>query len=210
MRENYIKRLRMLLETDVDEAEAIVAAKGFSGQLQQMLEKVGRLQNEDLPPASDKMRDTYGIPPAQEFQTTTYASLQAIIDAIYAAKDTLDQNVVKMSQGNFMNDMDQMGGEMDASIDVDPLAGEMDAELEVDPGLDPEMGDELAGDPELDAELAGIEDEFGGDESMAGPEDEPLGRAKKESVQSIGRKIQEMQDRITKLKKSKLREKRTA
>ena len=55
---NLVKNLRRLLETEVSQAEVMMAAKKFAEELQEMVEKIGRLQNEDLPPVTDQMRET--------------------------------------------------------------------------------------------------------------------------------------------------------
>lgn len=192
MKENYVKRLRALLESEVDEAEAIVGARGLSQEVQEMIQKVGRIQNEKLPPLTDQVRDTYGEVPATNFQQGAYQSFQGVIEALYAAKDTIDDSVGNLSQGgggDVQMDMDaEMPGGADISASVegdgDELAGAVD-----------DLGDDGLG---LDAELDGL-DEFGSAE-----EEDPLGRAALESAKrdTMKAKISEMESMVRRLKES--------
>ena len=185
MKENLVKNLRRLLETEVSQAEVMMAAKGFAQELQEMVEKIGRLQNEDLPPVTDQMRETYGTESSSAFQTQIYGALQGVMDALYTAKNQVDDAVSNMAET----------GQVSASVDMDKDLG-MDAGMDagmddMDAGMDADL-DNIAGD--LDAE-----DEFGGADM-----EEPLGRAKKmESAQILKRKVLEMQRLVDKAKKLK-------
>lgn len=173
-----VKNLRRLLETEVSQAEVMMAAKGFAQELQEMVEKIGRLQNEDLPPVTDQMRETYGTESASAFQTQIYGALQNVMDSLYTAKGQVDDAVENMaSTGQVTAEVD-----MDKDIDFDDAA--------IVP--DDEIGD-------LDNIEADIEDEFAGAE-----EDEPLGRAMKASESiDLKRKVLEMQKLVIKARQIK-------
>lgn len=183
---SLVKNLRRLLETEVSQAEVMMAAKGFAQELQEMIEKIGRLQNEDLPPVTDQMRETYGMESASAFQTQIYGALQSVMDALYTAKGQVDDAVSNMAST----------GQFDAAVDMekdpgmggmeDPMA--MDAELGADAEMDADL-DNIAGD--LDAA-----DEFGGAE-----EEEPLGRSMKAESIKLQRKVLEMQKLVEKARK---------
>ena len=176
---NLVKNLRRLLETEVSQAEVMMAAKGFAQELQEMIEKIGRLQNEDLPPVTDQMRETYGNDSSSAFQTQIYGALQGVMDSLYTAKGQVDDAVGNMAatgQVSAETDMDVPVDGMDAGgmgvgADLDNIAGDLDAEPEMDAG---EMGDEF-----------GAEDE-----------EEPLGREMKES--RLQRKVLEMKKLVEK------------
>ncbi len=184
MKENYVKTLRKLLEAETDQAESLIAAKSFSQELQDMIEKLGRLVNEDLPAVADQMRDSHGADVATGFEDTVNGTLSGIMDQLRSSKQELDNAVSAIAEGGMpavTNDMDDFGAEGDLDLDVD-------AELDIDPELD----------ADVDLELG---DELGGMDAAAGPEDEELGRAKKESVQKLQKKIVEMQEKIARAKK---------
>jgi len=186
---NLVKNLRRLLETEVSQAEVMMAAKGFSGELQEMVEKIGRLQNEDLPPVTDQMRETYGMESASAFQTQIYGALQSVMDALYTAKGQVDDAVGNMAATG------QVGAETDMDKDIGMDTG-MDG---MDTGMDgiPPEGDGMGDDADLDnigAELGEPEDDFGSEEA--------LGRSKKmESI--LQHKVMEMKKLVAKAKKLK-------
>ena len=186
MKEGYVKQLRKLLEAETDQAESLIAAKSFSQELQDMVEKLGRLVNEDLPAVSEQMRGSHGADVATNFEDTVSGTLNGIMDQLRSSKQELDNTVSTIADGGMPamgTDMDDFGGEEDFG---DELEGDFDAELDGDVELDLEVGDEL-----------------GGMDAAAGPEDEELGRAKKESIRQMKKKIVEMQEKIARAKKRK-------
>ena len=185
--QNLVRNLRRLLETEVSQAEVMMAAKKFAEELQEMVEKIGRLQNEDLPPVTDQMRETYGNDSSSAFQTQIYGALQGVMDSLYTAKNQVDDAVSNMAQT----------GQVSAAVDMDKDMGQDVADMGGDEGGGEELdldniGDEGSGD---EGDMGG-EDEFGGAEG-----EEPLGRAMKESA--LQRKIMEMQKLVAKARKLK-------
>jgi hypothetical protein len=177
---NLVKNLRRLLETEVSQAEVMMAAKGFSQELQEMVEKIGRLQNEDLPPVTDQMRETYGMESSSTFQTQIYGALQGVMDSLYTAKGQVDDAVSNMAST----------GQVSAETDMDVPMDGMDDTAGLDADLDNIAADDMAGDA------------MGGDEFGAADGEDPLGRSKKmESV--LQRKVMEMKKLVEKAKKLK-------
>lgn len=171
-RHNMIKQLRHLMESKVSQAEVMMAAKGFAQELQEMVEKVGRLQNEDLPPVTDQMRETYNTESASAFHTLVYSAMQQVMEALYTAKSQIDDAVESMASR----------GQVDAQTDMDIDDAHTDAEY-----------DDYSDDADIDLDnVASVEpdDEFG-----AAEEEDPLGRRPKmESVKRLERQIAEMRE----------------
>ena len=193
---NLVKNLRRLLETEVSQAEVMMAAKGFAQELQEMVEKIGRLQNEDLPPVTDQMRETYGTGSASAFQTQIYSAFQGVMDALYTAKNQVDDAVSNMASTGQVGasvdmDKDMGAGDPNAEAGMDDAGMEMDGDLDLD-NIGDELGDEEPA-PDMGAEAG---DEFGGAE-----EEEPLGRAMKEAA--LQRKVMEMKKLVSKARKLK-------
>jgi len=183
MKEGHIKTLRKLLEAETDQAESLIAAKSFSQELQDMVEKLGRLVNENLPAVSEQMRDAYGADVATGFEDQVANTLNSVMDSLRNSKQEIDNSVTTIADGGApSNDMDEFsdeelgGGFDDAELDLDS-----DVELDVDAELE-------------------VGDEFGGDEAVAGDFDEPLGRAKKESIKVLGKKIVEAKQKLARIK----------
>jgi len=187
MKEGYVKQLRKLLEAEVEQAESLIAARGFSQELQDMVEKLGRLVNEDLPAVAEQMRDAYGADVATGFENTVSGTLNNIMDTLRDSKQEVDNSVSAIADGQTPSASSDMGdtdfGDED-ELDLD-LDGDTDLEL-------PDMGDE--GDLDLDS---------GDIDDLEGADDELLGRAKKESVDrkaQIKKQIVEMQQKLARIK----------
>lgn len=179
-----LHKLRKLLESQVEEAESIIAARGFSQELQDMIQKLGRLLNEDLPAVSDQMRHSLGPDIATAFEDQTTQVLQSVMDNLRTGKQDIDNSVAKISMG-----------EMPASDLETSSFNDMDLDSE-EPELDLDLDSE---EPELDLDSE-EPDQFAGDEVAAGG-DEPLGRARKESLQRMEKKLAEARRLLDKAKK---------
>jgi len=195
-RANLVKNLRRILESEVFQAEVMISAREFSTEMQEMIEKIGRMQNEDLPPVTDKMRETYGVESSAAFQTQIYGALQGVMDALYTAKGQVDDAVTNMASTG------QVGAQTDMDVPVDgmeePGMGEPGME---EPGLgEPgEIGD-IDTDADIDADLDNIEGDLGAEDEFGGAaEEEPLGRSMKEAT--LQRKVMEMKRLVEKARK---------
>jgi len=185
MKESYAHQLRTLLESEVEQAESLIAARSFSQEMQSMLEKLGRLMNEDLPAVSEQMRNSFGPDVATGFENQTTSVLQSVMDNLRSSKQEIDNSVAEISAG----------GTPTGRIDME----------------DPEVNDEVdLGDDDLDLDLdLDLEtDDADIDVEVDAPEDETLGRAKKESVETIKHKITEMKKIVEKAKKIKKEKKK--
>jgi hypothetical protein len=139
---------------NMDEAEVVMATQGMADDIQDVVEKVGRMANEDVIAIADKIRNEQGADAAQQFTDTMTQALTSYMEAGRSAKQTIDQVITGLGSGD--------------------MAGVMGT------GMDPQAGDDLGG--ELD-DLAGGDlgdDDLEMDDNVdaaSGPVDEPLGRA---------------------------------
>jgi hypothetical protein len=195
MKEGYVKQLRRLLEAEVEQAESLIAAKGFSQELQDMVEKLGRLVNEDLPAVVEQMRDAYGADVATGFENSASQTLNGVMDSLRTSKQEIDNSVSSIAGGQApaassdMEDPTLNGAEggMDAGLEGDE---DLDLDLDADLDLGDEEGLEMGDD--LDIE-------------------EPLGRAQKESVNkkaALKKRILETQAKIARLTVAKKKAKK--
>ena len=184
MKEGHIKTLRKLLEAETAQAESLIAAKSFSQELQDRIEKLGRLVNENLPAVSEQMRDAYGADVATGFEDQVSTTLNGVMDSLRSSKQEIDNSVSAIADGgvpsNDMADFDDEG------FDDEELGGD---ELDLDGDVDLDV------DAELD-----LGDEFAGDDAMAGDVEEPLGRSKKEALEIIGKQLVEAQQKLARIK----------
>lgn len=118
--ESVQMRLQDIIKEDVDveEAEVILAARNISNEIQDQIEKLGRLMNEDLIAITDQMRSELGQEVANQFQTAVSEQLQSQLDAAKETKDKIDQLVTGIAAGDTMAGDMSMGGEFD--MDSEP------------------------------------------------------------------------------------------
>ena len=153
-----IAHKRKLTEGEIEQAEAVLAAKDFVDRLQKMLEDVGRIINEDLPPLTDVIRDQMGQEQADAYRDTASNALTSIQSAISQGRGELDSaSRILAGEEQAMPSMgmgDEMGGEMGDEMGMDPGADmEMDPSADMDLDMDAEGGDEFAmTDPEIGGE----------------------------------------------------------
>lgn len=183
------QNLSKLMESELDKAELVLAAKGISDEIQSMAEKVAKLQVDDLMPLVDRLKEVFGQEMATTFNSSVDGTLSEMLDQLKQSKDSIE------NQANVLNGEGDMGygDTTDMGFDAEPGMGGLDMGME--PGMEPGY--------EGDAELGGEEgDIFGADDTMAGGS-EPLGRAKKESkrAKGKGKRLSEMAIRMKVIEK---------
>ena len=109
-----------LTEGETSSAEVIVAAKGMVDEIQNMAEKISKMQNEDLVAVIDSARDQIGIDQADVFKETTNAALATLLTTLQQQREALDMAVRALAG-------EQVGGPMApqpmaAASDLDQMA----------------------------------------------------------------------------------------
>lgn len=114
---------RMLTEGETSSAEVIVAAKGMVDDIQNMAEKISKMQNEDLVAIIDGARDQIGIDQAELFKEAATAALGTLLTTLQQQRESIDMAVRGLAgeqvSGAPMapvstapaSDMDQLGAE---------------------------------------------------------------------------------------------------
>lgn len=157
----------LLLEDGMDRAQLILAAKAVIDELQQMAEKVAKMEAEGIMPLLDGIRTAFGPEFAERLSGDAAEALRHAMDAIKASKEKIGANITNMEQ---IVTGEGPGNDMatGAGLDMEP---EMDAEPAPEMTAEPEMGAEV--EPEEHSE-EDLEDLFG--------DDAPVGRETKESA----------------------------
>ena len=151
--------LATLLENDLDQAELILAAQDMMHKLQNMAEDLAKMNAQDLFPLVDKMKATFGQEGAHAFEASAQEAITGAMNTVRHAKDEMGNSILRLEGKMPANDMA-------ASATPDMGASDMAADAPVDTNA-------------VDAAM----DDFGAADAAAGPNDEPLGRARKESVE---------------------------
>jgi chromosome segregation ATPase len=128
---------RQVTESEVQQAQVVLAAQDMVDEVQKMSEQVSAMQFKDLPALVDQIKNQVGPDQATQFNGDASAALSALLQNLQASKQQLDQAL-----GVVTGQAPAVPGEapgMDAS-----MAGEMPAELPA-PGEE-----EIATDVEVD------------------------------------------------------------
>ena len=151
--EEKVQSLKALLEQEVEQAEIVIAAKSLVDELQDMIEQLGKMQNDELGAVVDQMSYHYGADKATSFNQAVSSQLETLLASAKTAKEAVNNEVLVLT------------GEAPAQSDMAPTDSDLgDMDTDADDGTDLE---------------APADDLTGGDDSASGPEEEPLGRAKK-------------------------------
>lgn len=128
---------RKLKEGELGTAEAILAAKDMVDSAQDMIEKVGKMQNEQLPALIDSIRDQIGSEQADAFKNQVGQVLSTLSQQLGQTREQLDSAARGLTgEGAAPTDM-AMGG-MAGGAPVAPGMGVPDMGAEPDMGMPPE------------------------------------------------------------------------
>jgi uncharacterized protein YicC (UPF0701 family) len=139
-----------LNEGEVGNAEVLLAAKDMVDSVQDAIEKVGKMQNEQLPQLLDSIRDQIGSEQAEAFKNAVGTTLDTLMQNLQSAREGVDNGVRVLSGEQLDNPMAMPG---DAGAD---LSGG-DAGLPPAPGRDLDA-DETDGFGATDAAVGGAEE----------------------------------------------------
>ena len=115
-----------LVEGEVGNAEVLLAAKNMVDSIQDAIEKVGKMQNEQLPELLDSIRDQIGSEQAEGFKNAVGSTLDTLMGNLQSAREGVDGGVRILTGEQVDNPMAMPG---------DDLSGG-DAELPPAPGSD--------------------------------------------------------------------------
>ena len=125
----------------VDEAEVVMAVRALADDIQDHVERLGRMVNEDLPAIADQMVSEFGLEKAQGFKENAEGVLSGALESAKGAKEGMDGLI-----GNITG----VG-----SLATSDLEADDDAMMPVEEPIDPEPMDMDVNEPAA----AGPEDE---------------------------------------------------
>jgi uncharacterized protein YicC (UPF0701 family) len=140
---------QQLTEGEVGNAEVLLAAKNMVDSIQDAIEKVGKMQNEQLPELLDSIRDQVGAEQADGFKNAVGTTLETLMQNLQTAREGVDGGVRILTGEQVDNPMAMPGDQAD-------LSGG-DAGLPPAPGSDLDQ-DETDGFGATDAATGGAEE----------------------------------------------------
>lgn len=81
---------RLLRESEIQQAQVVLAAQDMVDKMQSMLEDVSELQFKELPALVDSIKNQVGIDQATQFNSDASAALAGLLQNIQGAKQQLD------------------------------------------------------------------------------------------------------------------------
>ena len=111
-------------EVEVEQAEVVMAIRALADDVQNHIERIGRMVNEDIPAIADQMVAEFGVEQAGQIKDQMEQALQALLDANKVGKDGVDAVVGQLTG---MGSLADAGAPMDAPVDAP-----VDAEVPVD------------------------------------------------------------------------------
>lgn len=137
-------RGRRLTESEVQQAQVVLAAQDMVDKMQGMLEDVSQLQFKELPALVDSIKNQVGMEQATQFNGDASAALSGLMQNLQQAKQQMDQALGVVT------------GTTPAPVDAAAAGAMAGAEAGADLGADlgAEVGDDLGADlgDDLDAE----------------------------------------------------------
>ena len=146
-----------IIESEMAKSEAILAAKSMVDEIQDMLEKISKMQNEQMPALLDTIRDQISSEKADGFKNAVSPILQDLAQTLQQGRESADQ-AARVLAGEAEPGMDMGMGGAPGAMPGAPEGGM--------PGAEAPMG----GAPEGDA--------FAATDAAAGGEAE-LGRERR-------------------------------
>ncbi len=181
-----MKNLSYLIESELEKAEVVLAAKSITDAIQKMAETAAKMEAEDIMPLNDPIRDHFGPEAAAAFATAATEKVRALVQALGDAKNGISDAIARMNgemSGEPNNDLATM--DADANMGdgaADDGQSDLAAELPADAGegeVEAPADDAMAGLPSPDAapaEAPKFDDDGAGSLKAAG-------RARKESAE---------------------------
>lgn len=138
--ENQRSLRRRLKESEVQQAQVVLASQDMVDQVQKMSEQVSAMQFKDLPALVDQIKNEVGVDQASQFNGDASAALAGLLQNLQGAKQALEAALgVVTGQAPQVPGAELAGAEVGADLEAG-LPADTDDEL-----------DALAADAELDA-----------------------------------------------------------
>ena len=157
-----------LYENEMDQAQLVLAAKAVIDDLQNIAEKLAKMEADGILPLLDKIRLQFGQDIATDLGTTASENLNSAFEAVKSSKESIGQVITRMES--------MVTGETAPN------------DMATDTGVESkESGDTETATAAPDTEAASEEDI----DAVFGDSDEPVGRATKESIERNTKALRE-------------------
>ena len=123
----------------VDEAEVVMAVRALADDIQDHVERLGRMVNEDLPAITDQMASEFGLEKAQGFKDNAEGVISSALESAKGAKEGMDGLI-----GNITGEGSLASSDLEEPAPMDALPDEPMA----DEPMDMDVNEPAAAGPE--------------------------------------------------------------
>ena len=118
--------------TTVEEAEVVMAIRALADDIQDQVERLGRMKNEDIPAITDQMVAEVGLDRAQQFKDSAESLIDQTLSSAKSGKEGIDSLVAGLT--GIGSDNMGLGDTSDIMSEPEPESSidDLDAEPEVD------------------------------------------------------------------------------
>ena len=144
--ESRLRRAYQLLkESEVQQAQVVLAAQDMVDKMQSMLEDTTEMQFKELPALVDSIRNQIGMEQATQFNTDVTGALQGLVQNLQGAKQQLETALGVVTGQPAALDTSMAASGMPGAAPAPMPGAEMGAEMGADVGADvgAEMGAEM-------------------------------------------------------------------
>lgn len=143
---------RMLKESEVQQAQVVLAAQDMVDKMQSMLEDASEMQFKELPALVDSIKNQVGIDQATQFNTDATAALTGLMQNLQGAKQQLDSAL------GVVTGQTPAAGAVPGAGDLNAADAGMNIEPTADAGLDADLGAAADAMDAADTDLAAAAD----------------------------------------------------
>jgi len=141
---------RTLKESEVQQAQVVLAAQDLVDKMQKMLEDTSELQFKDLPALVDQIKNQIGVEQSVQFNTDATAALSGLVQNLQAARQQLDSALgVVTGQAPAAPAMPDVTG-------ADPAAALPGADSAADPTADIDVDVDAEIEPDAEEPVAAL------------------------------------------------------
>jgi hypothetical protein len=124
---------RRLKESEVQQAQVVLASQDMVDQVQKMIEQVTSMQFKDLPALVDQIKNEVGVDQAQQFNADATAALAGLTQNLQGSKGQLETALgVVTGQAPAVPGEQLATPVADMNTELPPEAGEEELDLDLD------------------------------------------------------------------------------
>ena len=130
---------RRLRESEIQQAQVVLAAQDMVDQIQKMLEQISAMQFKDLPALTDSIKNDMGVDQATAYQSATAAALTQLLQSVQQGKTALEGAQGTLTGQEPVVPGQEPAADMGADLNAEPA---VDAEVAVDADFVPPADEE--------------------------------------------------------------------